>query len=161
MDDNILICAHHEAGHAIMAYIVGWSINSITLNIEDKVLKFGVTNYDFGKEDTDASIDLDRRILCLLSGPISQFLFEEKGEMNIDNLGTDGINIDKLLFRYDSVAKEKKITEFIEISATLLEIDENKNARLRIVENLIENKNLSQEEFHVILEDFDIKRMQF
>jgi ATP-dependent Zn protease len=161
MDDNILICAHHEAGHALMAYIVGWSISSITLNIVDNVLQFGVTNYDFGDADMGATENLNRRILCLLSGPISQLLFEEKNEMNIDNLGPDGITIDSLLVGYTSQKKEEIIADSMRIITTLLANNVNKTAKLKVVEKLMKHKNISQEQFHNILEGFDIKRMKF
>jgi len=52
MDKNIEIAANHEAGHAIMAYKVGWNINEIKIVIEKGVLQHAVTKYDHGNSLT-------------------------------------------------------------------------------------------------------------
>ena len=123
MDNNILITAHHEAGHALMAYIVGWSINSIELYIQNGVLEYGVTNYDFGIDKMDNSININRRIHCLLGGPVSQAIYEKNNQIDIDNLGKDGVHIDELLSSLDNRHKEITIKEAIDTTATLLNIN--------------------------------------
>ena len=113
MDKYIIITAHHEAGHAIMAHIVGWTINSIVLDVKNGILQNGVTNYNFGDDEIDNCTNLNRRILCLMGGPIAQTIHEKVNKIDIDRLGKDGDLIDALLFNLDSQSKTRIIQESI------------------------------------------------
>jgi len=161
MDENIIITSHHESGHALMAYIVGWSIDSIILKIENEKLLYGVTNYDFCGETTDDWTNLNRRVHCLVGGPISQAFYENNNRIDLDMLGQDGITIDYLLSSFDSRTKEDTIQNAITTTATLLQISENRKAKIMITEFLMQNHKISQTEFIEIVKSCNVVRIKF
>lgn len=159
MDENIIIAAHHEAGHALMAYIVGWTINSVELNIQNDQLNYGVTNYNFGEAINNSYID--RRLHCLMGGPISQTLYQNNELIDIDTLGPDGDLIDNLLDQLNKSDKEHTIQESIYATATILNIKDNINAIRQIVDILMERHSITPCEFHQIMNINNVKRMDF
>ncbi|RZJ76448.1 MAG: hypothetical protein EOO45_02215 [Flavobacterium sp.] len=100
MDQNINIAAYHEAGHALVAYIVGWSVPKIVLTIENGTLIQANTAYDNGDDknyvDVIKSFPSSRSMLngmtsaqkkevymvskkmhlCVIAGPMAQYYFE-------------------------------------------------------------------------------------
>ena len=161
MDENIIITAHHEAGHALMAHIAGWTINSIVLNVQNGILLCGVTNYNFGGEEMNNRTNLSRRILCLMGGPIAQAIHQNNNRIDIDTLGQDGISIDTFLSNLDSQTKANSIQESINSTAIFLQITANKNARQLIADRLINNLTISQLEFVEIVNGCNVSRMDF
>jgi hypothetical protein len=161
MDKNIIIAAHHEAGHALMAYIVGWTISSIELNVQSNILNFAITQYDFGNDINNNEINLKRRILCLMGGPISQALFQDNYKIDLDTLEQDGVTIDNLLTHIDILTKEDIIQSSINTTATLLNFKDNINARNQITEILIKRHGIMQNDFHQIMISNNVKRMDF
>ncbi len=141
MDEYIIITAHHEAGHALTAYIVGWTINEIELNVKEGILQYGVTRYNYGVDKINNWTNLNRRILCLMGGPIAQKIYEKSNYINIDSLGQDGKSIDDLLSSLDRQRKEETIQNSIDKTATLLNTTENITARQLIVDKLINTSN--------------------
>ena len=160
MDENIIIAAHHEAGHALMAYIVGWTINSIELNIQNEQLNSAVTNYNFG-EDLNNNVNLNRRLLCLMGGPISQLVFQGNNQIDINTLGEDGATIDNLLAHLNQRTKEQTIQDSIDTTANFLNFKDNIKARLQIIEILIERHTITPDEFHQIMTLNNVRRMNF
>lgn len=161
MDENIIIAAHHEAGHAIMAYIVGWSINSIELNVQNGILNFATTSYDFGDDTHNNEVNLKRRILCLMGGPISQALFQNNYKIDLDTLEQDGLTIDNLLAHMDIQTKEDIVQSSINTTATFLKFKDNLNASKQIAEILIHRHGIMQNDFHQIMISNNVKRMDF
>jgi len=161
MDENIKIASFHEAGHGIMSYIVGWTISTIELQVENNILVNAVTNYDFGNNFENSHINLNRRVFCLVGGPISEAFYRGEKYINLDILGQDGITIDNLLNGLSPQEKESKIQEALNTTATLLNIENSKTASQEISEILIENRILSADEFHIIMERNKITRMNF
>lgn len=100
MDPNIEIAAYHEAGHALLAYTVGWSVPQIVLQIENGALEGATTSYhnyqDGGYVDVINKFPSTYQVLktmtpeqkdeayhaskkmhyCVIAGPITQFYFE-------------------------------------------------------------------------------------
>jgi hypothetical protein len=161
MDENIIISAHHEAGHALIAHIVGWSIDSIILNIENGLLKCGVTKYDYKGDEINNLTNLRRRLLCLLGGPISQAFYENSTHLAFDSMGEDGKSIEKLLDSFNLTQRTKLIEDSITITSNLLRFVENKNAIAAIKNYLITNHSINQAEYINILNKFNIKIMDF
>lgn len=159
--DNIITTAYHEAGHALMAYITGWSIKSIILNIEKKKLIYGLTTYNFNDDQINSQTNLNRRILCLMGGPIAQAIYENNLMLNIDILGKDGETIDDLLSHLNIIDKQNFIQDSINITATILQINTNKNALKRIAEKLINDHQLFESDFIQLLNEFKITKMNF
>ena len=46
---SISLTAHHEAGHALICYQCGWSVEEIGITIKDG-LPYGYAMYDFGED---------------------------------------------------------------------------------------------------------------
>lgn len=161
MDENIIIASYHEAGHALMAYIVGWSINSIELYIQNNRLTSAITNYDFGLDLINDSTNLNRRLLCLMGGPISQALFQGINQIDIDILGQDGVTIDNLLAHLNRQAKENIIQTSMNTTATFMSFNDNIIARQQIAEILIERHNIYTDEFHQIMSLNNVRQMNF
>lgn len=159
--NNIITTAYHEAGHALMAYITGWSIKSIILNIEKKKLIYGLTTYNFNDDQINSQTNLNRRILCLMGGPIAQAIYENNLMLNIDILGKDGETIDDLLSHLNIIDKQNFIQDSINITATILQINTNKNALKRIAEKLINDHQLFESDFIQLLNEFKITKMNF
>ncbi|TDP01550.1 hypothetical protein [Flavobacterium sp. 245] len=158
---NTTRTAYHEAGHALMSYITGWSIKSVILKFENEELIYGLTTYNFNDDEINTQANLNRRILCLLGGPISQAIYENNSMLNIDTLGKDGENIDYLLSHLKIIDKENFIRNSIKTTATILQINENKKALKSIAEKLINDHQLFENDFIQLLNKFNITRMNF
>ncbi len=158
MDKNIEIAANHEAGHAIMAYIVGWNIESIKLTIENGTLISGKTTYDFCDDIAENPTNLHRRILCLMGGPIAEILFRKENSIDLDKLGQDGELIDDLLMNV--LDKDIIIEDQITLTVSLLNIPNTRLATEEIVNNLIATNNLTQEDFIEIASKHEIRQME-
>jgi ATP-dependent Zn protease len=161
MDEYIIIAAHHEAGHALMAYIVGWTINSIKLHIKNDQLICAITNYNFGEDIINTETNLKRRLLCLLGGPISEAQFQRKNKLDIDALGHDGTTIDNLLHHLHRLDKENIIQDSINTTANFMKFTNNFNAKNQIVEVLLDQSNIDSDQFHQIMISNNITRMNF
>lgn len=161
MDENIIIASFHEAGHAIISYIVGWTIDTIKLQVENDILVNAVTKYDFGNDTENSIINLNRRVFCLVGGPISEAFYQNKNSINLNILGQDGITIDNLLNGISLPEKEKIIQQALNDVATLLNSENSQNASQEISKILIEKRSLSAIEFSTIMENNNIKRMKF
>lgn len=163
MDEQIIIGAHHEAGHALTAYIVGWSINSITVEIEGDLLIKGITNYNYGNDYVNTNwTNIKRRIMCLLGGPIAQTLYENCSHIDLDTLGHDGKLLNDILNSMDSgIRAQVNIQELIKNVATILNMNDHKEALLKIAQRLIDVHELSKEEFMELMTKHNIHRMNF
>lgn len=144
-----------------MAYIVGWSINSIELYIQNNILTFAITNYDFGLDLINDSTNLNRRLLCLMGGPISQALFQGINQIDIDILGKDGVTIDNFLAHLNRQDKENIIQTSMNTTATFMSFNDNIIARQQIAEILIERHNIYTDDFHQIMSLNNVRRMNF
>ena len=161
MDENITIASFHEAGHGIMSYIVGWTISSIELTVVDNMLLNAVTKYDFGIDVEDNYTNLNRRVFCLVGGPICEAFYRKEMHIDLDILGQDRITIDQLLNGFSPVEREKIIQNALNDVATLLNAKNSKKATQEISEILIKDRRLSVEEFHSIMERNNITKMNF
>ncbi|MEQ8362028.1 MAG: hypothetical protein RH948_04110 [Cyclobacteriaceae bacterium] len=92
----INITAYHEAGHSLMAYFVGWSVQSIEIVLKGNQVEYGATRYNHG-EDTEYIFMMSerptefnrlnsdqkqacihagqKRIYALMGGPIAENIF--------------------------------------------------------------------------------------
>jgi hypothetical protein len=164
MDQEIPKSAYHEAGHAVSAYIVGWSINSIKLEVEKDVLLKGVTSYDYGKDIFDSYENVNRRAICLLGGPIAQKLYEKDLKIDIDLLGPDGMVLREIQkFFLVNYGENFDIQEMIGITSNLLQINQNWQAVNAIVSELMKSKTYSIDKitFEEITKSYKISRMNF
>ena len=161
MDENIIIAAYHEAGHSILAYIVSWTIQSASLTVRDNHLVDARTSYNFGNDDLNDDVNLRRRIYCLMGGPVSESLYRNENEINLDFLGIDGVLIDQLLNHYPLWEKEQLIEETLEAVATFMSMNSVLSARQEISQVLQENHTISNNEFEEIITRFNVPRINF
>lgn len=159
MDENINIASYHEAGHAIMAYIVGWNIKSIDLQVENGILQMGVTNYEFTEDNQEPHVNMNRRILALMGGAIAELFYRGENQIDLDLLGIDGVNVYKLL--NNDINKENTIQTAINETATFLNLHMCKAAIKEIATLLVETHNLSKELFNEIMIKHKVPQMSF
>ena len=159
MDENIIIASHHEAGHAVMDYVVGWNIKSINLVAHNEKLKKGITNYDFIEDNQANQVNLSRRILALMGGPLAESLYRGEKQISLDLLGIDGIRIYELL--KDDVNKDDTIQTALNQTATFLNFPMCKAAIDEIASLLIETYYLYKDKFNKIMTKHKVPQMNF
>jgi len=159
MDSFLPSAAHHEAGHALMSYIVGWSIEYIEFRFDETVLTEAVTKYDVLGQNKSSPFFVKRRLLCLLGGPVAQVIFEKRTKINIDELGPDGVLIDAMLSGMDSIQKERLINDTINAVSIFLRLAASVAARDSIVKELLSAHRLLPEKFIAIVTDHQVARL--
>ena len=78
LDDEETLTAYHEAGHAVIGYVLGGRIESICLGGEsgdDLPRRFGDCRVNWGPVDARADWQLQREILTLLAGPTAEMIY--------------------------------------------------------------------------------------
>jgi hypothetical protein len=78
MDDDETITAYHEAGHAVVGYALGATIDSMQLGGEaDDWLprRFGECRVNWGKVDPNHDWQRTREILTILAGPVAEMVY--------------------------------------------------------------------------------------
>ena len=78
MDDEETLTAYHEAGHAVIGYLLGGRIESVCLGDDgDDELprRFGDCRVNWGPVDPRADWQLQREILTLLAGPVAEMIY--------------------------------------------------------------------------------------
>lgn len=100
-DERIInITAYHEAGHTLMAYFVGWSVNNIEIVFNGSIVDHGVTRYSHGTDTRYVSLIAEKqndfntltieekiecaqagqkRIFSIMGGPIAEKIFINGG----------------------------------------------------------------------------------
>lgn len=157
--DLLSICSYHEAGHALMSYIVGWNIHSISIIRENEMIIGGTTKYDFGVNESHDFIFLQKRIHCLLGGPVSQAIYEGKAIINFDELGSDGKLIYRLLANLSSVERDRIIQDGINQTYKFLNFTKCKLAIEEIAKVVFTDLILSKETFNEIVKNAQIPIM--
>ncbi len=78
MDDDETWTAYHEAGHAVIGYALGGTVDWLQLGGEaDEWLpeRFGDCRINWGKVDPICGWQLQRAILTILAGPVSEMVY--------------------------------------------------------------------------------------
>lgn len=78
MDDDETLTAYHEAGHAVVAYALGGTVDSLQLWGEaDQWLpeRFGDCRIQWGKVDPNCDWQRQREILTFLAGPVAEMVY--------------------------------------------------------------------------------------
>ena len=82
LDDDQTLTAYHEAGHAVIGYALGGTVDSLQLGGEaDDWLpdRFGDCRIHWGKVDPNCDWQRHREILTILAGPVAEMVY--RGEM--------------------------------------------------------------------------------
>lgn len=77
MDDDSLT-AYHEAGHAVIGFVLGGQIESVGLYAEaDDWLpeRFGDCLVNWGRVDANANWQIQRELLTILAGPVAEMIY--------------------------------------------------------------------------------------
>ena len=152
MDPFVVTAAHHEAGHALMAYLFGWSIDYIKLEFaKNGEFQHGVTRYN-----EENAFNLEVRILCLIAGPVAQAIYEQNNIIDLNHLGPDGKSIDTLCMAMTSVQKNQLLERLFEGASMLLRQNNLRSAREAIVSKLILAKYMHWDSFSQICKDHNI-----
>ena len=78
MDDEETLTAYHEAGHAVIGYVLGGRIESVCLggdSGDDLPPRFGDCRVNWGPVDARVDWQLQREILTLLAGPVAEMIY--------------------------------------------------------------------------------------
>ena len=82
MDDDETWTAYHEAGHAVIAYALGGTVDWMQLGGEaDEWLpdRFGDCRINWGRVDPRCDWQLQREVLTILAGPVAEMVY--RGEV--------------------------------------------------------------------------------
>ncbi|MEN1680191.1 MAG: cell division protein FtsH [Planctomycetota bacterium] len=78
-DDEDTLTAYHEAGHAVVGYALGATIEQIQLggfdDEEDLPRRFGECRVNWGRVDPTADWQLQRELLTTLAGPVAEQVY--------------------------------------------------------------------------------------
>ena len=78
MDDEETFTAYHEAGHAVIGYVLGAQIESVGMYAEaDEWLpeRFGDCRVNWGRVRVDCDWQAQREILTMLAGPVAEMIY--------------------------------------------------------------------------------------
>lgn len=81
MNDDETLTAYHEAGHAVVAFALGGSIESMQLGgEEDEWLpaRFGDCRIRWGPVDSESPSQRRREILTVLAGPVAEMIYRDE-----------------------------------------------------------------------------------
>ena len=73
--------AYHEAGHAVVGFLLGGQIESVGMYAEaDDVLpeRFGDCRVNWGRVRVDCDWQAQREILTILAGPVAEMIYREE-----------------------------------------------------------------------------------
>lgn len=78
MSDEETLTAYHEAGHAVVGYVMGGVIESVGLYAEgDDWLpeRFGDCHVNWGRVDANCDWQIQREVLTILAGPVAEMIY--------------------------------------------------------------------------------------
>lgn len=79
--DDETLTAYHEAGHAVIGYVLGGQIESVGMYAEaDEWLpeRFGDCHVNWGRVDANADWQVQREVLTILAGPVAEMTYREE-----------------------------------------------------------------------------------
>ncbi|TWT82595.1 hypothetical protein CA13_40580 [Planctomycetes bacterium CA13] len=79
MNDDETLTAYHEAGHVVVGYLLGATIDEVRLGcmIEDSLpTQFGDCMINWGPVDSHCDWQRQREILTVLAGPVAEMIYQ-------------------------------------------------------------------------------------
>ena len=158
MDDEETFTAYHEAGHAVIAYALGATIESVQLGGEaDEWLpdRFGECRINWGRVDTRSNWQRQREILSVLAGPVAEMIYN--GEPYHPGFVPEWANDWKEAWEVAEflIPDERQRLAYLERTTSdlyqVLYRDDQWAALAAIVDNLVAHERLDGEEVQDIL----------
>ena len=81
LNDDETLTAYHEAGHAVIGYALGGSIEGMQLGGEEDgglPARFGDCRISWGRIDADSNWHRKREILTILAGPVAEMVYRDE-----------------------------------------------------------------------------------
>ncbi|MGI9474330.1 MAG: cell division protein FtsH [Rubripirellula sp.] len=81
MNDDETLTAYHEAGHAVIGYALGGSIDGMQLGGEEDdwlPARFGDCRINWGRVDANSDWQRKREILTILAGPVAEMVYRDE-----------------------------------------------------------------------------------
>ncbi|OYP28216.1 hypothetical protein [Rhodopirellula sp. MGV] len=81
MDEEETWTAYHEAGHAVIGFLLGGTIESVGMYAEEDDWlpeRFGDCHVNWGRVDPNANLQIEREVLTLLAGPVAEMIYREE-----------------------------------------------------------------------------------
>ena len=78
LEDEETLTAYHEAGHAVVGYVLGGKIESVGLYAEAEDWlpeRFGDCLVNWGPVDPACSWQVQREVLTILAGPVAEMVY--------------------------------------------------------------------------------------
>tara|TARA_R110002049_G_scaffold4601_5_gene32021 strand:+ start:38529 stop:39023 length:495 start_codon:yes stop_codon:yes gene_type:complete len=76
MDDDDVLTAYHEAGHAAIGYALGARIESVQLGGDDDLpARFGDCRVNWGPVDDACDWQRMREVMTVLAGPVAEMIY--------------------------------------------------------------------------------------
>jgi hypothetical protein len=94
-----------------------------------------------------------------MGGPVAQAIYENKDSIDIDNLGMDGIEIDRLLSNCDIQTKGDFIQNSIDAAANFLNVANAITARQSIANKLVMDYIVSKAGFLNIVANCNVEQI--
>lgn len=160
MDTLELVSAsHHEVGHALLSYHVGFLFEFIELQVKGAEFHGGRVLYDFKGVESNTENGL-LRIQCALGGPIAQTIFEKgildlyRPEFARDRSIINGILTGANLKQWkDVVDKQSTIVQ------AFLEEPQSMEARKFIAQQLFQSHKISYVRFTELAKIYKVRRL--
>ena len=79
MDDDEILTAYHEAGHAAIGYALGARIESVQLGGDDDLpARFGDCRVNWGPVDASCDWQRLREVMTILAGPVAEMIYRSE-----------------------------------------------------------------------------------
>lgn len=80
--DHDTLTAYHEAGHAVVAYALGATVEQVRLggfdDTDELPQRFGDCRVNWGRVDPKTDWQLQRELLTVLAGPVAEMIYRDE-----------------------------------------------------------------------------------
>jgi len=156
---EIVTASHHEVGHALLSYHVGFLFEFFELQFNGTEFDRGRIRYDFKGIESNSENGL-LRIQCALGGPIAQTIFE-KGILNLNRpeFESDRKVINDVLTGASLEEWKNLVDKQIVIVQAFLEESQSMEARKSIAQELFQSRKISYQKFINLAKKYNVRTL--